>query len=1344
MGSVNKILILFFVILSLAFVGVIHLIQTESFSQLISERIKKEVYGKIEAVISFKRIQVKLFPPATILKGVKVQKKTEEGELYFFSKSVGLYFSLADFFSRSFTLNTLKLSGVDLSIIKSKNFGDEKFSYPELFKSYVEFQKSTKVKIENIEVSNLEAHFLHKEEDVELAFSKLSFSFFDNVFLSEGRATRIDASGINKLSGFNIDSADYLVYFTKNKIEIKRGIIHSKLDLLTVDGEIELLKNITNLKLDADLRAGVRSVIKKMGFHEEIVEYPVDGKVNILASIRGELDSPLVDVKGEVLRLDSPFGKADKILFNFNKSEDALSIDSFLLSKGNSSVKLKAAVKFFDLKKKEFLKQEAVFIVNNLHTNDALLALKDELSTLKGRFNGDVKIGWNKKGVFFIPENGFSLTDFKLYNSNYTTKILENKGFTFLNTKMFLTYDLVFSFDADLMLGDSKVSGSGIFTDNKMNVEIRKSTLGLDDLGPIVELPFEGSGLIKGRISGDYDSVTFSFRPVLNDFSVLGFNLGKLDGQLVFNLESMVLDVSHLKGIYNQTQYEGNANFHFLKDTFSLDVDIKAGVYRDLEKMLPTLISKIYTDDVDVDFNFTGMLKYQSSFDVEKLSIVAHAVAENVNIYGEQVGSLSASINLKEDLLRVDKFNIKKNQGNLWLTSDIDLAKRTFSYKGNVGNIALRDFDFYDSVNLGLNGKIRGELYGSGHFDEFTSRSQFRLEDSEIGNLKVKDSIFTIYNKGTDIFLSANLFKGVSISEGYISLDKKVSKKSYINTRLFTERPSLLAGMFSAHNYINKTLTGNVDLRAEVVFNYNDLESFDFDLSLNKLNLNFQNEYLRVDSKRNKIKIKKGIITKWDIFLAANDEGYVESGGKGAIAKDFDINFKYKFNLGFLKLATSKMLSSKGSVTGESFFKKSKGRQSLHSKTIGRNIDLKIEQLPGSLRNIDFRLISEGNVLLLESLKGQYGNGSIKAEGSVTLKFPFPVIKINGVVEGAQVPITDKTYVVVSGNGAIEGSSFPYLLKGDISVLHGEVFNEFEDFSKLVGLSDGYLRYIPRVGSIRRRDLLKYNLDFDIFNPVLVRNSIANLKVDGSLKIRGGMLKPLISGDVNILPAVSKVFFRGNEFVLSEGRLSFFDINEKVFPEIKLAGIANVDRYEVALAVDGRVDRFKIKLSSTPSLDQGQILALLVLGVPEDINQDLDDSDREQVAMQGGVGLIVERFKLVKPIDSMLGLKFSVGPEFQEDNSSLLEGRLNTASSGNSRYRSGTKIKVQKKILKKVDISFSNTLGGNVEETKKMNINYNIDKNLSLEGVYELRTIEEETEENPESIGADIKWKFSF
>jgi translocation and assembly module TamB len=43
-----------------------------------------------------------------------------------------------------------------------------------------------------------------------------------------------------------------------------------------------------------------------------------------------------------------------------------------------------------------------------------------------------------------------------------------------------------------------------------------------------------------------------------------------------------------------------------------------------------------------------------------------------------------------------------------------------------------------------------------------------------------------------------------------------------------------------------------------------------------------------------------------------------------------------------------------------------------------------------------------------------------------------------------------------------------------------------------------------------------------------------------------------------------------------------------------------------------------------------------------------------------------------------------------------------------------------------------------------MNINYNINKNFSIEGVYEVKSSEEENTTNSNSIGADIKYRRSF
>jgi translocation and assembly module TamB len=73
-----------------------------------------------------------------------------------------------------------------------------------------------------------------------------------------------------------------------------------------------------------------------------------------------------------------------------------------------------------------------------------------------------------------------------------------------------------------------------------------------------------------------------------------------------------------------------------------------------------------------------------------------------------------------------------------------------------------------------------------------------------------------------------------------------------------------------------------------------------------------------------------------------------------------------------------------------------------------------------------------------------------------------------------------------------------------------------------------------------------------------------------------------------------------------------------------------------------------------------------------------------------------------------------------------------------------TKVQVHKKISKEVDMSISSTLGGSVEQTQKMNLNYRIDKGLSIEGVYQVQSGEGIEAETPESIGADLKWQWSF
>lgn len=1340
MDRLNRILILFFTLLAFCLGGVIHLIQTEKFAAIVSEKIKKRANRELGLNLSFQRIEVKLFPPATLLKNVSINYPSDQTSVSIYGEELGLYFSFFDFFSRKFQVDTVKLNSSEVTIITGSK-KPEVFNYKKYFSDYLRLRKELNFIVKNVELANIDLLV----DDYEIDIGRVKTSFHKSLIVLDGNIRKLASEEISKkLNSFNIDSFDFLIHFSQTMLNVKKLKVQSKLDQVSGSGRINYSGAEENLNLMIKLKSGIRSLATKLGYKELINEYPVDGFTNFDLGITGSFSKPEFQLKSSIEDIESEYAKADMVNLELHKSNDQIWLDSLNIKKADSEVILKNKLPFYNIVEKQIVSNEAIFIAKDVHTNDALYILRNVLDTLKANLNGELKIGWDKKGIYFIPTKGFEVKSLKLYKPNYDGLILENNGFIINKAFMLLTYDLKFKFKTHLKMGKTSLFGEGVFGPERMDLKVLDSVIDLEEIGPIVGLGIKANGTLKGVVKGKYDDVNFTFFPDLNDLKLLDFNLGKVAGEVDFDLKDLSLKIKKTKGRYESSEYEGGAEFYFDKDQYSLDISVPRATFLDAKEMIPTLVKRVYKEDVDLDFNFSGHLRYESDFNSDYITMNSDFRGENVNFIGERIDAFDGSISLKDSNLTVPNLRVKKGQGDLSIGGSLNIKKDSFNYKGNLTGLSLKDFDAYNAMNMGLNGRLRGEFYGEGKYSDFTSRNQFRLEKSEIGSRSVPDSILTIYNKGSEVFLSANVFEGVSISEGYISTDKKARKKSYINTRLYSTNPSLLAGVVSEHNFLSQSLKGNLDLRAELGFYLYELENFDFDLSLSKLELDYLNEKVNVKENKSLLKVRQGVIQTWNLFVDIGNDGYFESLGKGDISKSFQINSKLKINPIFSKLITPKVLSATGTVDASSILLRERDEFSFHSETIGSDIDLKIDKVPGALRNIEFKLVSEGQDVLLEKLKGSYGKGTISADGNVKIKLPFPVVNLNGSINSSQVAITDKTYLVISGNATLKGDSLPYLLDGGVSVLHGEVLNEYEDFSKLIGLSEGYLRYIPNSGRLSKLDLLNYDLDFDIFNPIQVRNSISDLKLDGSLKIRGGLQKPFISGDLNILPNVSRIFFKGNEFILSEGRMSFLDVNKKEVPEIKLTGLAAVDRYEVGLVVDGRVDKFGLKLTSNPTLDQGQILSLLVLGVPEDINKELNDSEREQIAVQGGVGLIVERFKLVKPIDSMLGLKFSVSPEFQEDNSSLLEGRLNSGDAGASRYKSGTKIKVQKKILKKVDVSFSSTVGGTVEETKEMNVNYNINKNFSLEGVYELRSAEEETEENPDSIGADFKWKFSF
>ncbi len=276
------------------------------------------------------------------------------------------------------------------------------------------------------------------------------------------------------------------------------------------------------------------------------------------------------------------------------------------------------------------------------------------------------------------------------------------------------------------------------------------------------------------------------------------------------------------------------------------------------------------------------------------------------------------------------------------------------------------------------------------------------------------------------------------------------------------------------------------------------------------------------------------------------------------------------------------------------------------------------------------------------------------------------------------------------------------------------------------------------------RGYLTLNLTFDSVNPVAIKNNMAEVYVKGSGIITGDTLSPEINARIEAVAPQSKFKFKGHDFSLNQGYVEIKDRGKNRTSDLKFVGLSKINDYDVKLDIFGTLDKTNINLSSEPALAQEDLVSLLTLGVTSDISKNLEASERKSVTTLGIGALLFEQLKINEDLNSTLGLKLSVLPEFKEDESSLIQGKSAVSEGSSSKLKSSTKIKINKQITNAIDVSVSSTVGGSIEQTQEMNINYNINKKFSLEGVYEVKPAEDENTNNSNSIGADLKYRWSF
>ena len=1325
-------------------------IQSEYFGNLLAERINKTISRKTDFDLAFSNIEIDMFPPATFLKNVKLSNLKRSKNTLKIDLDAGrlsLNFGLSNFFSSKLSVDRIGLEDGRLRIYGlDRDKGNEKpVSYQEIFPLVQNvLSNSLPIKVGGVQ---LKRTFVESEIATGY-FENLNTTLYKKVLETNIKAHDLTVSE-NIIKDKKYNKLDYIsvdFHLNEKKLLLKKSELWSGTQKAVLDGALIFKKN-NKVRFNGSIY--LRGLLEKIDFlksKKELSDLNIAGVYEIKTEVVSNLDSS-IDLDGSirVLDLKSDYVKLDSVYTKFSLKNSIVSVENSFIEKNKGSIKLLNKVNVFDLDDNSFLREKAHVSVASFHTNDLLYSLRDSLEILKGKLSGEISVAWNGKEVDFEFEKNCFVNDFSLVEG-VSTPILKNdlvridKGFV----KVLETQDV--KIELDLATGDKTRLHSKVdIINGKIDARVEKSFVDFHEIGPISGVSIIGAGPFEMSILGSGDDVNFDFDVDLKKAELLEYYLGHFKAKLSLNLEDLLLTIKKGRGSFQDTKYLSDGYVDFKQSSINISMNILHSNKVDALKMLAPISNSVeFMQSEYLNFLFKSKVRLTGGLAPGELRVYGVIDGSELHIFQEKSEAFSLNFNFSDNVLSFDRIKFRHGTSDLRGKFSINILSEYFEYEAKLLSGQIEDLEFYRMLNLGFSSEMNGEFYGKGTLNDFSTRSHIKFVNSFLGNVQVPESLITVYNNSKEIFSSGNYLGNRVSYNMYLNLDENVPQKSYFNSSFNFENIKELVSVLSNHNMQAKDISGSLKGNVATSFSLFDLGSFSVKGVLSDFNFVKNRKQLYIDGKNAIVDIKNGVVSSVKVKLRSNEDDFFLLEGNGSLKDKFQMTNRFKLDASFLDLLTNKISKSSGSLLGDGRLYGNVDKIDYDYNLKGNNVFLKIANVPSSLSNVNFNLGIDKTGVFLNDVTGLFGKGEIKGGGVVKLVLPYPIVDLSFGFKNSYLPLFKKSGVLISGQAKMDGDSFPYLLTGSLTVLNGTINDELQDLSPpSVSGNKAHQKYVPENKFNNRFDYFDIDILVDFDKPIVVRNLLTDLRLLGNGRVRGQIEKPIVTGIVEVVPGLSKLLFKGNEFIIKEGNLSFSE-EKGLVPELNFNGTSRINQYNINLDVYGMANDPQLSVSADPFLNQEDIFSLMTLGFTSEISDELEEKDLRSATTLGIGTLLFDQLLKNQGLSSNLGLKLSVLPEFEEDESSLLKGKSGVSDTGSSRYKTATKIKLEKKVSKNVDLSLASTVGGSAEQKQEMNINYNVIKNVSLEGVYEINSSSEDQSEEPQSFGVDLKIQWSY
>lgn len=1074
--------------------------------------------------------------------------------------------------------------------------------------------------------------------------------------------------------------------------------------------------NIEQYRIQARTQVQTQSVINTIkAFLPKFSNYEMSGIIG------GEIN--LNQPKNERPELTTNL-KSENLIFNnyeigntelkARSTQQQLSIKEFNIKNSAGSAKLSdAKMQFND----EFSFSSGV-VINQLEVAQLLRAINVGNTPLVINLNANIPC----KGVFY-PEfklecsGEANVKDLWVYSGANKNTIVKAEGFK-LNGGFTVDGKEV-SYNSKIEIGESKGSSKGVINyKSGFNINYDASKIFFKDIVNLANLKLEGDGKLSGKTQGNSKTATMNLNLDANNVWLEDYLLGNASADISYKKSK--LSFNNLKGVIDSTQYQGDVIINLAKSSIQLQAKSN---YLNTTDLLKAFSRKI---NFELPITGTGQatVTAQGPLNFSKLSYDLYSQVYRGSIYDESYDVLQAAIRSNKGLVSFSNSYLKKGRSQAFVTGTIN-SSGIADLKIQGENFKLKELDHLRRRDLEIGGDLSFTSTLQGPILDPNYKLSSEFKNMTVFDEQVKDSKVTFGVDKQKLYTQGELLGDTINFDINYPFDNKEPFyfKAKTNNWNFTKYLALIA-TDEVQRTFNSSVTSTINLSSQQggIKNSSGFINVD-EFFIQRGNIKMTNK----DTMR--LIFTDGVIETEAVTLVG-EESFITIESAQKSPEYLDLTAKAKIPMGLLAIILP-VSDISGKLSGSVKLTGSYKKLNIVGSSFIENGFFAISGFPHAFDNISADILFNEKNILINSVEGQLAGGALTGSGRVQL------LGINNIPVSLNMNVNNASFEVPAGFNTqgqarlqIVGSWFPYTLKGQYLVNKGLVTTSFiesnGDKSKQIQPS----AYLPQYLTKQSFEPINLNLNVILNRPVVIKNPEADAKVSGQVLLQGYPDKPLLTGQLQIERG-GEITFRDNEFDILSANIEYNTAppdQPKLYVSAKTQIISDDITYDINLILQGTASNPNFKLSSTPPLEENEIVSLLALGVtPSQLDERVDPSEQAtQTSYQLGTALLSS--PLGKEIKNRFGVDVQISSGFDEVDK-----------------KSVPTVTVKKQITDDLSAQASRT----IEQIPKNNVKmkYNINQNLSIIGLWdssEANLAEPERDTTSDTIGVDLEYKIRF